>query len=74
MFVIASGVFPAFFYHHLHYNPFLCGFQLFGKDFFNLNVPFSLSAKIYRKTSPINFQLRLENECGNPTAVRLRIF
>jgi len=31
MFVAAVGAFQAFFYHYLHYSPFLCGFQCFGK-------------------------------------------
>ena len=36
MVVVSVGAFPAFFYHYLYYNPFLCGFQCFGKVFFNL--------------------------------------
>ena len=38
MFVASVGAFPAFFYHYLYYSTVLCGFQCFGKVFFNLTA------------------------------------
>ncbi|EMB35674.1 hypothetical protein HMPREF9735_02384 [Treponema denticola ATCC 33521] len=42
MVVAAVGAFQAFFYHYLHYSPFLCGFQCF---FLNIRASCCVASK-----------------------------
>ncbi|WP_287001547.1 hypothetical protein, partial [Treponema sp.] len=64
MVVAAVGAFQAFFYHYLHYSPFLCGFQCF---FFKYT---GILLRCFKKKQSSTYQYRQDGGGSKQNRVR----